>query len=140
MHTMTLDGVIAELRSRSQAVPLPPRLPTSAEIAEVEARLGVTFPADYAKFLAEASDVTLGTLEPATIANPNAHTHLCSVVSSARKCGVPVHLLPICEDNGDFYCLEPPGSVLFWSHNGAGLERSPSLAAWLEQVWLGERA
>lgn len=135
-----LDQAIAELRRRNEPVPLPLRLPTPSEVAAMEATLGVRFPDDYRRFLLEASDVVLGTLEPATITNASDHTFLPSVVASARIYGVPDHLFPICEDNADFYCLAPSGAIVFWSHNGATDERWPSLAHWLQRVWLEERA
>ncbi len=137
---MLLDKIIAELRSRSEKVPKPLGLPTPAEVAAVESELGVVFPPDYRTFLLEASDVVLGTLEPATISNPAFHTHLPKVVASARAFGVPVQLFPICEDNADFFCLASTGEIRYWSHNGAVDESWPSLAHWLKQVWLGERA
>jgi hypothetical protein len=140
MRNALLDDVIAELRSRNEQVPCPMRLPSETELAAIEEELALKLPDDYRKFMLEASDVALGTLEPATATNPEFHTHLPSVVASAHECGVPHTLLPICEDNGDFYCLEPSGAVRFWSHNGSVNETWPSLAHWLKQVWLGERA
>jgi len=106
----------------------------------MEQHLGVTFHPDYRKYLAEASDVTLGTLEPATITEPYSHTYLPDVVEGARTVGVPADLFPICEDNGDFYCLTLGGAVHFWSHNGVTNERWPSLAEWIHKVWMRERA
>lgn len=138
--TMSLEEVIAELRSRSESVPLPLRLPTAMEVAAMESTLGVVFPMEYRRYLLEASDVVLGTLEPATITDPQAHTHLPEVIASARAYGVPVQLLPICEDNADFYCLAQSGEIKYWSHNGATSESWPNFAAWLQQVWLEERA
>jgi hypothetical protein len=116
---MTLDNVLAELRSRAQSVPRPLPLPTPEQTEAVEKELGLSLPSDYVRFLLTASDVVLGFIEPATVANPDFRTHLTKVVSSARAYGVPSHLLPICEDNADFYCLAPTGRIEFWSHNGA---------------------
>ena len=47
-------------------------------------------------------------------------------------------LLPICEDNGDYYCLNQAGEVVFWSHNGATAEKWRNLADWIKQVWIEE--
>jgi hypothetical protein len=137
---MTLDDAIRELRQRGEAVPKPSRLPTSGEIDAMERHLGVTFHSDYRKFLAEASDVVLGTLEPATITEPHSHTYLPDVIESARTIGVPEDLTPICDDNGNFYCLTQGGAVHFWSHDGSTNERWPSLAEWIDKVWINERA
>jgi hypothetical protein len=137
---MRLSEVIAELRRRSEPVPRPARLPTAVEVAAVEATIGHTLPDDYRRFLLEASDVVLGTLEPATVTEPSTHTYLPRVIASARAYGVPKELLPICEDNADFYCLDLAGVVRFWAHDGAVDRSWPSLASWLEEVWLGARA
>jgi hypothetical protein len=121
-------------------MPLPLRLPTIAQVAAAEQRLGLPFPDDYRRFLLEASDVVLGALEPATICDPSSHTHLPDVVATARGVGVPDDWLPICEDNADFYCLDSRATVRFWSHDGATRESWPNLATWLHDVWIGERA
>ncbi len=103
----------------------------------VEQQLGVTFHADYRKYLLEASDVVYGTKEPCTVTPDSGHTDLVNVAQTAwDQMGVPRHLLPICEDNGDYYCINEAGQILFWSHNGATDEKWPSLAAWIKQVWI----
>ena len=103
---MNLSDVIDHLRLRAERVPRPLRLSTIAEVDSTEVQIGLPFPSDYRRFLLEASDVVLGTLEPATICDPASHTHLTEVVSSARAVGVPHDWIPICEDNADFYCLD----------------------------------
>lgn len=137
---MTLDEAIAKLRSCAQSVPKPLPLPTPEQVEAVEAELGVRFPPDYVRYLLTASDVVFGFIEPATVADPNFRTHIPKVVASARAYGVPSGLLPICEDNADFYCLTSSDSVEFWSHNGSTNESWPNLATWIEQVWIGEAA
>jgi hypothetical protein len=137
---MNLNDVFDELHSRAERVPRPLRLPTVDEVIAAERQIGLPFPADYRRFLLEASDVVLGTLEPATICDPTSHTHFPDVVASARAFGVPDDWIPICEDNADFYCLDPAGAVRFWSHNGATHDSWPNIATWLRDVWLGERA
>jgi hypothetical protein len=134
-----LNEVIQRLRELNEPVPKPLCLPTEGEVTALEKRLGVTFHPDYRRFLVEASDVVYGTLEPATITLPGSHTDLARVCDGAwNAMGVPKNLLPICEDNGDYYCMNAGGQVVFWSHNGASDEKWPDLAAWIEEVWLGE--
>lgn len=135
-----LQQAIQELRALNEPVPKPIPLPTEADVTQAEHDLGIKFQADYRTYLLTASDVVLGTLEPATITEPESHTHLGSVLEAARSYGVPESLFPFCEDNADFYCLAPDGEVVFWSHNGATDQRWPSLAAWIQQVWVGENA
>lgn len=136
---MNLDDAFHELRQRNRPVPRPLRLPTAAEVAEAERRLALSFPSDFRRYLLEASDVICGALEPVTITRPESHTDLFKVVESAWDgYGVPRDLLPVCEDNADFYCMNPAGEVVFWSHNGWASEKWSSLADWIEQVWLAE--
>ncbi|MDJ0740915.1 MAG: SMI1/KNR4 family protein [Gammaproteobacteria bacterium] len=133
-----IDAAIAALRALNEPVPKPPSLPSEADVSACETRLGTTFVPQYRRFLLTASDVVLGTLEPATLGDPGSHTHLPDVVADARQSGVPDHLLPICEDNGDYYCLTPSGEVAYWAHDGPSDETWPDLATWIVEVWIGE--
>jgi hypothetical protein len=136
---MTLDEAIAELRRRNEPVPKPPRLPTADEVSAAEGKLGVRFHPDYRRFLLEASDVSYNVLEPATITRPEAHTDLFRTAERARGTWkVSSELVPICEDNADYYCMTPDGRVTFWSHDMQAPtgEEWPNLAAWIEQVWM----
>ena len=134
----TLDNAFSELRRLNQPVPKPGVLPTEEEVNRVEAELGTTFHPDFKRYLLEASDVVFGTLEPVTITSPTSHTNLLSVVESARLGSVPDKLIPVCEDNSDFYCIDESGRVCFWSHNGITEEQWPTLADWILEVWVGE--
>src|SRR3954452_19324417 len=91
-ESMTLDEAIKELRERNEPVPIPQRLPTAAEVDETERQLGVSFHPDYRKYLLEASDVVFGATEPATITDPESHTHLPTVCEEAWDAGVPKNL------------------------------------------------
>ena len=136
---MTLDDALHELRSRNESVPKPMRLPSVAEVDDAERRLGVKFPPDFRRYLLDASDVVCGIIEPVTITSPESHTDLFKVVDDAwETCGMPRDLLPICEDNGDFYCINRAGEIVFWSQDGGTSEKWPSLAHWIQDVWIGE--
>jgi hypothetical protein len=81
--------------------------------------------------------MVFGTIEPVTLNVPGAHTDLLQVAHDAwDEWSVPRELLPICEDNANFYCISESGEVCYWSHDGAGEERWPDLASWIEDVWL----
>ena len=135
---MDIEVAIAELRGRAEAVPLPPRLPTDAEVAAAERRLETTFPRDYRRYLLEASDVVFDSLEPAVVVPDAGYLDLPGMARTAWELGVPHDLLPFCEDNGDYYCLTGEGRVRFWSHNGTTDESWPDLGAWIIDVWIGE--
>ncbi|MDB5329823.1 MAG: cell wall assembly protein [Phycisphaerales bacterium] len=136
---MTLDEAIARLRELNETVPIPQRLPTEAEVSAAERELGHPFHPNFRKYLLEASDVVYDTKEPVTITDPDSHTHLQTVCEDAwEQMEVPKKLLPICEDNGDYYCMNKKGEIVFWSGDGATDEKWPSLAAWIEEVWIGE--
>ncbi len=130
---MTLRQAIEHLRDLNEPVPKPLRLPTTAQVDAVEKELDVKFHPDYRQFLLQASDVVYGALEPATVAT------LPEVCQGAwDDYEMPRDLLPICEDNGDFYCMNDAGEVVFWSSDGETDESWPNLATWIEQVWIGE--
>ncbi len=135
---MNLRDVIAELRELNEEVPKPLRLPTEAEVAAVENRLGVKFHPDYRQYLLEASDVVFGALEPAIVIPDAGHLSLIRMVETARdEMEVPRNLLPFCEDNSDYYCLTETGAIEFWAHDGTTDDKWPDLATWIKEVWIG---
>jgi hypothetical protein len=133
-----MERVIEKLRNLNEPVPKPLRLPSREEIINIQIQLGLEFHPDYIQYLLEASDVVFGVLEPATIPVESGHTFIGNVVNSAWKMGVPKTLVPIAEDNGDFYCMNESGEVIFWSHNGATDEMWPNLETWIQEVWIDE--
>ena len=134
---MSLDHAIHELRRLNEPVPKRPRLPTPEEVDALEREVGFSFHPDFRRYLLEASDVWVGVLSPVTALPETGYTYLPRVLESARAYGVPEELLPICEDNADFYCLNGRGEVEFWSHNGWTDEKWSDLATWIEEVWIG---
>jgi hypothetical protein len=135
---MSLSDTIAKLRSLNEPLPRPARLPSDAEITQIEFELGVVFPVDLRSYLREASDVVFGTREPVTVTIPGSHTDLRWVARAAWDTGVPRDWIPVCEDNGDFYCARPDGSIALWAHDGASGETWSSFAEWIEQEWIAK--
>jgi len=136
---MNLSHVIAELRELNEAVPKPLRLPTEDEVKAAESQLGMKFPADYREYLLTASDVVYGALEPAIVIPDAGHLALADIAETAwDEMEVPRELLPFCEDNGDYYCLNQSGEVEFWSHDGATDEKWKDLGTWIKKVWIDE--
>ena len=106
---MKLDEVIRKLRQLNETVPKPLRLPTTKEVCMAESKLNFTFHPDYRHYLLQASDVVFGTKEPCTVTPGGGHTDLVEVARTAwADVGLPNDLLPICEDNGDYFCMEEP--------------------------------
>ena len=133
---MSIAKAIAQLRALNEPVPRPARLPSDDEIDQVESELSVPFHSDFRRYLREASDVTYGTREPVTLTLPDSHTDLRTVARNAWRVGVPGDWIPVCEDNGDYFCVTPNGRITFWSHDGSSDESWPSLADWLIQEWI----
>jgi SUKH superfamily protein len=136
---MNLPDVTIELRGLNEPVPKPLRLPTATEVKDAEDQLGIRFPDDYRHYLLEASDIVYGSLEPAVVTPDAGHLSLVEMVETAwNEMEVPRELLPFCEDNGDYYCLNDAGEVEYWSHNGATDEKWKDLATWIKEVWIDE--
>jgi hypothetical protein len=117
--------------------------PASGELAELEARLGVTLPDDYRNFLQEQNGGYLDEnfLPPEANASvrylysagPNDHEHIDDLESAFHSFYLPdvdleyrlrTGMLPIGEDEGgNRICLrvsgEDRGSVWFWAHDAA---------------------
>lgn len=136
--TYNIDDAISELKGLSIDTPMKPDLPDDALLDRYEAKLDLKFPDDYRKFLKSASNVFVGTLSPLIATESmNSPTDILIGLSEARKIGLPDSWLPICEDNGDYYCLDDD-QVRFWSHNGSTNESWDNLATWIKNVWIDE--
>lgn len=113
-------------------------LPDDALIDRYEVAAGLSFPSDYRVFLKSVSNAFVGDLSPLTLNDEmgGVYGELLSAITEGRSLGLPHDWIPICEDNGDYYCLAPDASVRFWSHNGPSDETWPNLTSWMKEVWL----
>ncbi|WP_455924583.1 SMI1/KNR4 family protein [Pseudomonas putida] len=115
----------------------PFRIPTDAEIDAAEQRLGMDFPPAYRAFLKGGSDVANAAFEPAVVLPGSADHDLIDIANTAWKHqGVPRDLLPFIEDDGDYFCVNARGQVLYWSRQGPPQPRWSSFKVWHEQVCL----
>lgn len=132
-----MDRVIAELRGCNEEVPVPLELPDMDDIIDAEERLLLGLDNEFRQFMLTVSDVIYGTLEPVTVADPNAHTYLPEVAAVAWSLGVSRELIPLCEDGGNYYCINEIGEVVYWK-NGAVTDEEPwaDVWQWAEHVWL----
>lgn len=127
---------LERLRAAHQPVPVPLELPTEDGLVEVEEELLLPLPRELRHFLLTASDVVVGSLEPVTAADPNAHNYLPEVAALAWSVGLPRHLVPLCEVHGNYYCVEPEGHVLYWREGEFSDETWDDVWHWVREVWL----
>lgn len=131
-----MEDVIDELRELNQPVPVPLDLPDEEQLVVIEEELLLPIPRELRLFLMEVSDVIYGTIEPVTAADPHSHTYLPEVTANAWELGVPRYLMPICEHQGLFYCVEQDGEVILWRNGELTDETWPSVWHWARDVWL----
>jgi hypothetical protein len=131
-----MEDIIDLLHEKSELVPVPLELPDQDQLIAIEEALLLPIPREMRQFLLEASDVIYGRLEPVTAADPNSHTYLADVTATAWSLGVPHYLMPLCEDNGDYYCVDQDGEVVLWRNGELTDETWQSVWDWVEDVWL----
>ncbi|SHN03264.1 SMI1/KNR4 family protein [Phytopseudomonas punonensis] len=135
-----MEEVIEQLRELNEPVPVPLELPDEELLVEIEEQILINLPFELREFLLKVSDVVYGRLEPVTVTDPQSHTYLPEVASVAWSLGVPRELVPICEDRGNYYCVEQDGTVLLWDGEEEDLtdESWDSVWHWVREVWLEE--
>jgi hypothetical protein len=137
--------ILEKLKSLNQPVPLPPQLPTEADVMAAEEKLGVKFPPSYVKYQLEYSDINVGHLEMYSLFEDDDRLNLISNVNNVRKYHrLDEHLLPFVEEqDGDYFCFNlesngPEYEVVYWSHNGTTDEKWDNFLDWVERRWIGE--
>ncbi|UCJ17510.1 SMI1/KNR4 family protein [Pseudomonas sp. MM211] len=135
-----MEEVIEQLRELNEPVPVPLELPEEELLVEIEEQILINLPFELREFLLKVSDVVYGRLEPVTATDPQSHTYLPEVASVAWSLGVSRELVPICEDNGNYYCVEQDGTVLLWDGEEEDLtdDSWDSVWHWVREVWLEE--
>ena len=131
-----MDEIIEELRARNIDVLTPLELPEEDDILDVEGQLLVTLDGEYRNFLMTVSDVICGSLEPVTVADPNSHTYLPEVAATAWDQGLSREMLPLCEYDGGYYCVDMEGQVLYWQNGGMSDEVWEHIWQWVQEVWM----
>ncbi|HVG12644.1 MAG TPA: SMI1/KNR4 family protein [Flavisolibacter sp.] len=136
---------LEKLRSLGQSAPSLVASPSEEDVRNAEEKLGVKFPPSFITYQLEYADLTYGSFEPYLRIEDGSHLDLVNSVSEARAYGLPQHLLPFVEDNGDYYCFDlatkaPEYKVRYWSHDGATDESWESFLDWVETCWIGEES
>src|SRR5690554_5780764 len=118
-----MDDVLELLEELNEQIPVPLELPDEDSLVEVEEMLLMPLPDDLREYFLYASHIVYGSLEPVTVADPRSHTYLPDVAAQAWDEGMPRYLLPVCQLDQCYYCINEAGMVLFW--NGHKLARDP---------------
>jgi len=133
----SLNDVIEELKIVSGGERNKTLLPDDALIAQYEKEIGFTFSSDYKKLLQEVGNIYYGTIELLSVTtDKELYGELSTAINDAVSIGVPESWLPICEDNGSYYCLDKQGCVRYWTGDGGSEEQWPDLASWVKDVWI----
>lgn len=113
--------------------------PTDSLIESYQKDIGFVFSDEYKFFLKNASTILYGTKDPLIITqDKSSRSELSIAILEGRRMGLPNDWLPICEDNGDYYCITPDGTVRFWTSNGSTDEKWPNLGDWIKEVWMNQ--
>lgn len=135
--TNSLNNVIKELITASGNERSNIPLPDDQLIAQYEKDVGFSFSSDYRKLLQEAGNIYYGAIELLSVTKDKSfYGELATAINDAVKIGVPESWLPICEDNGSYYCLDEKGCVRYWTGDGKSDDHWPNLASWVKDVWI----
>ena len=111
-------------------------LPTDDDLVLIEEEILLPIPRDLRIFLLEVSDLVCGTLEPVTVADVGAHTHLSEVTANAWSQGMPREMMAICQDNDSFYCISQDGEIQYWNDGELSEQSWEDIWEWAQQIWL----
>lgn len=112
-------------------------LPDDTLITQYEKDIGFVFSEDYKTVLKQIGNIFYGTIDLLSVTRDKQyHGELSHVLDDAREQGLPKDWLPICEDNGSYYCLDMNGHVRYWTIDGYSDDEWPDLASWIKQVWI----
>ncbi|MDP0589611.1 MAG: SMI1/KNR4 family protein [Candidatus Endonucleobacter bathymodioli] len=131
------EDVIDMLRNLAVDIPVLLKLPVDDDLLTTEETILMSLPYDLREFLLTVSDVVYGSLEPVTVADPCAHTYLPDIASQAWSIGVPRHLIPICQVDDSYYCIDGGGEVSLWTVGGDSPDIIwESIWHWAQNIWL----
>jgi hypothetical protein len=132
-----LDKVIDELIHLSGGERSNFPLPDDSLIKQYEEDIGFSFSEDYKKVLKEIDNIFYGTIELLSVTRDKKdYRELAQALNDARELGIPKDWLPICEDNGSYYCLDSNENVRYWTGDGYSNDSWVDLTSWIKQVWI----
>lgn len=130
-----MEDVIELLQESAQSVAFGLELPDEDDLVMIEEELFIPLPSDLRLFLLEVSNLIIGSLEPVTVTDPQAHTHLPDVAANAWDLGVPRNLIPICESANGYYCIAEDNEISLWQGHQKQEETWPSIWHWAKEIW-----
>ena len=131
-----MEEIIEFLETYRESVSTPLELPNHDDLVVIEEEILMPIPFDYREFLLSVSDVIYGNIEPATAADPRSHTYLSEMTAQAWDLGLPRDVLPICEYDGGYSCIDQNGKVSFWRFDEFSETTWESIWHWARDVWL----
>ncbi|MCO6527149.1 SMI1/KNR4 family protein [Snodgrassella sp.] len=132
-----LAKVIEQLKELSNGEIINVPLPDDNLLDDYEKEINFCFSKEYRMLLKEANNIFYGTIELLLVTKDKKYpSELSLVLNEAREQGLPENWLPICQDNGNYYCLIPDGTVHYWTLDGYSNNSWKDLADWIEQVWI----
>lgn len=113
-------------------------LPDEDELVLIQEQILLHLPADLKDFLLSVSDVVYGALQPVTVTDDFAASHLPEMASVAWDRGLPREFIPICEFDDGYYFIAEHGYISYWEANEGVNEdyHWDSIWDWCEEVWL----
>lgn len=134
---VSLEDVINELKTVSLGQCNNVPLPDDEIISQYEKDIGFIFPSDYKKVVKEVGNVFYGTIELLSLSQDKKYYgELSETLMEARELGIPESWIPICEDNGNYYCIDSQGIIRFWSPDGKSDDIWPNIAVWIKEIWI----
>ena len=136
-ETIAMEEVIEALHAAAIQQTFEVELPDEDDLVEIEEELLLPMPSEFKAFLLQVSNLVIGSLEPVTVSDPQAHTHLPEVTSEAWADGLPRDLIVLCRVGQGCYCINQEGEVLLWQAGEIDSEHTwEDVWSWANEVWL----
>jgi len=131
-----MEEIIDALNQAAQPPQFDESRPDEDTLVEIEEEILLPIPPEFKAFLLTAGHLVFGTLEPVSVNDPQAHTYLPEVTAAAWDAGLPRDLLPLCQIDDGYYCVDQQGEVALWQHQQLGDEQWQDVWEWAQAVWL----
>ncbi|MGX5175435.1 SMI1/KNR4 family protein [Aliikangiella sp. IMCC44653] len=131
-----MQEAIEALQAAAIPQTTPLELPDHDLLVEIEEEILLPIPFEFKQFLLQVSNLVIGSLEPVTASDPQAHTHLPEVTAEAWALGIERDLIPICHHGDDYYCVTQSGEVQLWRFAEQCEQEWEDVWEWALDVWL----